>query len=72
MIEVAIGRSCQLESAEANVVQSLVVNAEGLICIFDKLVDREGSIVWLQNNSEKRMRRERERGYNLLYLYNGV
>jgi hypothetical protein len=47
MIEVSIGWILKLERSETNVIQSLIVNAESLIGIFDKLVNRKCSIVRL-------------------------
>ena len=35
VVEVAIGGSGQLQRAEADVVQSLVVDAERLVCVLD-------------------------------------
>ena len=39
----------ELQGSEADVVQSFVVNAEGLVRVLDQLVDREGGVVWLNN-----------------------
>jgi len=39
MIEVAVCWCRQFESAETDVIQSLVVNAECFVCVLDKLVD---------------------------------
>ena len=49
MVEIAVGRSAELESAEADLVQSLVINAESLIGVFYELMDGEGGIVWLSH-----------------------
>ena len=45
MVEVAIGGVRQLQGAEADVVQRLVVDAEGLVGVLDQLVDGEGGVV---------------------------
>ncbi len=45
MVQVAIGRSGQFQGTETNVIERLVVNAECLISVFYKLVNRQGSIV---------------------------
>ena len=37
MVQVAIGWRGQLEGAEADVIEGLIVNAEGLIRVFHKL-----------------------------------
>ena len=39
MVEIAIGGSCELECAEADVVEGLVVNAVGLISVLNELMD---------------------------------
>jgi hypothetical protein len=39
MVEIAIARTRKLQVSEADVVKSLVVNAESFICIFKKLVN---------------------------------
>lgn len=56
MVQVIVGRGGQLESAEADVVQRLVINAEGLVGVLNELVDGEGGIVGL-NNSVRNLRR---------------
>ncbi|KAL0909434.1 hypothetical protein M5K25_020304 [Dendrobium thyrsiflorum] len=43
-------RSCKLESAEANIIESLIVKHHALISILNKLVNRESSIVWLHDD----------------------
>ncbi len=50
MVEITIGGVGELQSTEANVVESLIVNAVGLICVLNKLMNREGSIVGLDNS----------------------
>ena len=49
MVEVSVGRRCQLQGAEANIVQGLIVNAEGLIRVLHELVDRESGVVGLHH-----------------------
>jgi len=49
VVEVTVGGGGELECAEADVVQSLVVEAHALVSILDQLVDREGGVVWLDN-----------------------
>ena len=39
MIQVSVGWGGQLQCAEADVVESLVVDAEGLVCVHNQLVD---------------------------------
>jgi hypothetical protein len=49
MVEISVGGSGELEGAEADVVQGLVVNAEGLVCVLNQLVDGKGCVVRLDN-----------------------
>merc|ERR1712170_308481 len=42
MVEITIGGSGQLEGTEADVIQGLVVNAVGLVCVLNQLMDRQG------------------------------
>ena len=49
MVQVSIGWCCQLEGSEADVIKSFVINAHNLIGVFDKLMDREGGVVWLND-----------------------
>ncbi len=49
MIEVAVGGGGELERAEADVVQGLVVNAVGLVRVLHQLVDGEGGVVGLHH-----------------------
>ncbi|GMR35948.1 hypothetical protein PMAYCL1PPCAC_06143, partial [Pristionchus mayeri] len=49
MVEISISGVGQLEGAEADVVEGLVVDAEGLVGVFDELVDRKRRVVGLDN-----------------------
>merc|ERR1719234_2183704 len=49
VVEVAVGGCGQLQGAEADVVQRLVVNAECLVCVLNQLVDGEGGVVRLHH-----------------------
>jgi len=49
VVQVTIGRVIQLEGPHADVVESLVVNAEGLVRVLDQLVDGECGVVRLDN-----------------------
>ena len=49
MVEVAVGGGGELERAEADVVQGLVVDAIGLVRVLHQLVHREGRVVRLHN-----------------------
>ena len=39
MVEISVGGSGELEGTEADIVESFVVNAEGLICVLNQLMD---------------------------------
>ena len=49
MVEISIGGVGEFESAVADVVQGLVVDAEGLVGVLDELMDRESSVVGLDH-----------------------
>ena len=49
VVQVAVRGVVQLEGPHADIVQSLVVNAESLIGVLDQLVDGEGGVVGLDN-----------------------
>ena len=49
MVEVPVRGRGQLEGAEADVVERLVVDAVSLVCVLNELVDRESGVVWLNN-----------------------
>ena len=50
MVEVAVGGRRQLERAEADVVQGLVVDAERLVRVLDQLVDGQRGVVRLHHH----------------------
>ena len=49
MVEVAVGRGGQLQGSEADVVEGLVVNTVRFVGVLNKLVDRQGGVVGLDN-----------------------
>ena len=49
MVQVAVGGRRQLQRAETDVVQSLVVDAVGLVGVLDQLVDGQRRIVRLHH-----------------------
>ena len=49
MVKITISWGGELESSEADVVEGLVVNAHDLVGVFDKLMDREGGVVGLND-----------------------
>jgi hypothetical protein len=50
MVQVTVGGGGDLQGAEADAVKGLVVEGETLVGILDKLVDREGGVVWLHDS----------------------
>lgn len=57
VVEITVCWGRQLEGAEANIVQSLIVDTEGLVRILDELVYREGSVVRLRVDTSHRCTR---------------
>ena len=47
MVEISIGWGGELEGTEADIVKGFVVNDHDFVGVFDELMDREGSVVWL-------------------------
>ena len=50
MVQITIGWGGELQGTEADVIESLVVNTVGLICVLHQLMDRQGGIVWLHHS----------------------
>ena len=49
MVQITIAGGSELQGAEADIVQSLVIDTEGLVRVLDQLVDGEGGVVGLDN-----------------------
>ena len=49
MVEISIGGGGQFEGSEADIVESLVVDGEGLVGVLYQLMDRESGVVGLDN-----------------------
>ena len=49
VVEVTVGGGGQLQGAEADVVQSFVIDAECLVGVLDKLVNGQGGVVGLHH-----------------------
>jgi hypothetical protein len=49
VVKITIGWGGELKSSEADIIKSFVINAHNLIGVFDKLMDREGGVVWFNN-----------------------
>ena len=65
MVKISVGWGGELEGSEADIVESLVVNSHDIISVLDKLMDREGSVVWLNNGIRDLWgRHDRESGHD--------
>jgi hypothetical protein len=62
VVEISVGWVGELEGPHADIIESLVVNAEGLIRVLDQLVDGEGSVVWLDDGIRDLGRRDNGEG----------
>ena len=51
VVEVTVGGGGELQCAEADVVESLVIDTEGLVRVLDQLVNGEGGVVGLEVRS---------------------
>jgi hypothetical protein len=40
----------ELKCPEADVIEGLIINAEGFVRVFDQLVNGEGGVVWLEEH----------------------
>lgn len=49
VVEVSICGCGELQRAEADVIESLIINAVGLICVLNQLMHRQGGVVRLNN-----------------------
>ena len=49
MVKITVGGGGELQGAEADIVQGLVIKGEALIGVLDKLVDRQGGVVGLND-----------------------
>ena len=49
MVEVTIGGGGELESSEADIIESLVIDGLDLISVLHELMDGEGGVVWLDD-----------------------
>jgi len=49
MVKITVGWGGELEGSEADIVKGLVINAHNLIGVLDKLMDREGGVVRLND-----------------------
>lgn len=67
MVQVAVRWRGQLEGTEADVVECLIVNAEGFVGVFHQLVDGEGGVVGL-NYSVRHL----GRGYNAEGVHDAI
>jgi len=49
MVKITVGWGGELKGSEADIVKGLVINAHDLIGVLNKLMDREGGVVWLDD-----------------------
>ena len=49
MVQVSVCWGGQLQSPEADVVESLVVDAKRFVCVLDQLMDGQGGVVGLND-----------------------
>ena len=49
MVEISICGSCEFQSAETDIVKGLVIDTVSLIGVLNKLMDRKGCVVGLDN-----------------------
>lgn len=49
MVQVTICGGGELESTQANVIEGLVVDTEGLVRVLNELMDGKSGVVWLNN-----------------------
>ena len=51
MVKITIGWGSELKSSEADIIKSFIINAHNLFSIIDKMMDREGGVVWLNDGN---------------------
>merc|ERR1719352_2054933 len=49
MVKITISGGGELEGSEADIIKGLVINAHNLIGVLDKLMDREGGVIGLND-----------------------
>jgi hypothetical protein len=57
VVQVTVSRGGELQGSEADIVQGLVVKSKALVGVLDKLVHREGAVVWLDDGIRHLRRR---------------
>jgi len=50
VVKITIGRGRELQGAEANLIQRLVIDAEGLVGVLDELMHGEGGVIRLDDS----------------------
>jgi len=50
VVKISIGWVGELQGPDADIVESLVIDTEGLIRILNQLMNGEGGIIWLDNS----------------------
>jgi hypothetical protein len=59
VVKITICRGGELKSSKANIVEGLVIKSKTLISILDKLMDRKGTVIWL-NDGIRHLRRRND------------
>jgi hypothetical protein len=68
VVEVTVRWVGQLESTHADVVESLVINAEGLVGVLDQLMNGKSGVVWFDNGVGDLWRwNDREGGHHAIW-----
>ena len=49
MVQITVCWCGEFQGSKANVIKGFIVNTVGLVSVFNKLVNREGGIVWFDN-----------------------
>merc|ERR1711865_152194 len=49
MVKITVGWGGELKGSEADIIKGFVINAHNFIGVFDKLMDREGGVIWLND-----------------------
>jgi len=74
MIKITIGWGCELQGSEANIVKSFIIYAHDFIGILDELMDRKGSVIWLNNSIRDLWRRHNRKSghYSIRVLFSDL
>jgi hypothetical protein len=70
MVKITIGWGSELKGSEANIIKSFVIKSKTLVSILDKLMNRKGTVIWL-NNGIRHLRRRNDGvcGHNSIRIF---